>query len=523
MGQPPPDPGSASFLSSLLDIERGWARLEEAGRLATTDPRAAGAAIAKAVTERERSAPLLVAAADLLTTLGETARAHVLLEQAVAFDAPPAPAQIALGRSFRACGDLANARRWLRGGMLRARPDAALLLELAAIEPGDAFALTDAARGFPCRQPELAATAGQALRAAGEARPARIAFDIAYGAGARDPNFLIAYSDLLAEPALHDDPPLPDGPIGMPHWWVVATHAAQARLARAYPVALLIAEARAREDSDRWIGNDRLASYLADRIRSAAPFSWIRLGDGEARFLMHVRPALRTALPAHEAEATARQIWFAWFGQNLDSVPPGALESLAAQFDAAIRNADLLGVTSGERLTYDRAHQGFCAALEHYIQPILADRPGTLLCDATAHIALNEADPFLASLLSGLDFVGVVAPHPDLAERLRRHLSIGTVRHYDIPGESRLDRPRDHADRGAHFPDTFARIMADLTVPHPGAVFLVAGGLLGKIYCDRIKALGGIALDIGAIADAWMGHNTRGTVLAKSTRQPLPS
>jgi hypothetical protein len=59
-------------------------------------------------------------------------------------------------------------------------------------------------------------------------------------------------------------------------------------------------------------------------------------------------------------------------------------------------------------------------------------------------------------------------------------------------------------------------------VPRPGAVFLVAGGLLGKIYCDRIRALGDIALDIGALADAWMGHNTRGALLEAALRQPLP-
>jgi hypothetical protein len=41
-------------------------------------------------------------------------------------------------------------------------------------------------------------------------------------------------------------------------------------------------------------------------------------------------------------------------------------------------------------------------------------------------------------------------------------------------------------------------------VPFPGAVFLVAAGLLGCVYCGRIRQLGGIAVDIDTIATRWM-------------------
>jgi len=44
--------------------------------------------------------------------------------------------------------------------------------------------------------------------------------------------------------------------------------------------------------------------------------------------------------------------------------------------------------------------------------------------------------------------------------------------------------------------------------------------LLGKIYCDRIRELGGIALDIGALADAWVGKNTRGALLESAPVLP---
>jgi hypothetical protein len=51
--------------------------------------------------------------------------------------------------------------------------------------------------------------------------------------------------------------------------------------------------------------------------------------------------------------------------------------------------------------------------------------------------------------------------------------------------------------------------MQDLSQPLAGELFLVAGGLLGKIYCDRIKRSGGVAIDIGSLIDAWLGAPTR--------------
>lgn len=494
MSEPPSD--IDAFLAALLAIERAWALLdtgeiEEAVRL--------GGASAQVLTR---------AAASHSAT--DPDRAHRLLEQAVALDAPPAPAQLALSRSLRARGDEAGASRWLRGAMLRARPDGSLLLELATLEPDHAHAIVEAARVFPCRDAEAAAGAAGALLASGKRKEARVAGTIAFEAGARGGDFLILYSDLLADAALHDDPPLPPGPLGMPHWWNVATRAAQARLTYAYPAAPIIARAQVREASEHWLGVDRLGAFLKQRIEAGAPFSWIRMGDGEARFLMHLRPELRAALPAREADAMARQIWFAWFGQDLAEVAADSLAALGSRLEQAIRNADLLGVTSAERLASDAAHYGFCAALETYLDARPGARADALVCDALAPAALNRQDPFLGSLLRGLDFLGVVSPHPELADRLQRHLNIGAVASYDLPGETRLGRDAETGNRGTHFPEVYDQLLATLAVPRPGAVFLVAGGLLGKIYCDHIRALGGIALDIGALSDAWVGHNSRG-------------
>ncbi len=67
---------------------------------------------------------------------------------------------------------------------------------------------------------------------------------------------------------------------------------------------------------------------------------------------------------------------------------------------------------------------------------------------------------------------------------------------------------------GAHFPSRFEQLRQDLNVEFPGMLFLVGAGLCGKVYCHWIRERGGIALDIGAVMDAWIGLGTRPLVLA---------
>ena len=65
---------------------------------------------------------------------------------------------------------------------------------------------------------------------------------------------------------------------------------------------------------------------------------------------------------------------------------------------------------------------------------------------------------------------------------------------------------------GPHFPDRFTAIMADIAAsPQQRRVWLVAAGILGKLYCDAVRRSGGVAIDIGSIADGWCGKLTRPT------------
>lgn len=51
--------------------------------------------------------------------------------------------------------------------------------------------------------------------------------------------------------------------------------------------------------------------------------------------------------------------------------------------------------------------------------------------------------------------------------------------------------------------------MSELVVHNKGDIFLIGGGPLGKVYYQKVKELGGIALDVGSTFDAWAGVATR--------------
>jgi hypothetical protein len=55
----------------------------------------------------------------------------------------------------------------------------------------------------------------------------------------------------------------------------------------------------------------------------------------------------------------------------------------------------------------------------------------------------------------------------------------------------------------------FENVLSQRLVEHPGMVYLVGGGLYGKLFCNLIRSQGGIAIDLGSLFDAWLGIPSR--------------
>lgn len=273
----------------------------------------------------------------------------------------------------------------------------------------------------------------------------------------------------------------------------------------------LMAELRARFTYADW---PEVEARIAERLAGAEPFLMLRLGDGEGT-QMRLGREDEARYPALYRANRRSYIDF-WFGRP-EIVDEPAWDRVIDRFNAAIARADVLGGFS--EVSVDFAYgmasrrdvtwvantlRGALQAAE--ADPAWARR--TLVTPLDIHYRLLEGGAF-ERLLRNRPRIGLMGCHDALPDRLRTHFDVGHVEFHHTPGE------RAHAtlfdrDRGRHWPDRFRRLDAALARgDRRGELWLVAAGFLGKLYAERLHATGAVVVDLGAVADVWMGVHTR--------------
>jgi hypothetical protein len=231
-----------------------------------------------------------------------------------------------------------------------------------------------------------------------------------------------------------------------------------------------------------------IVERIAHAVQTKTPFSMIRLGDGEGPVL---------CWPDFKSPDDMALVFRRWFGHS--DLSPSDLDTIAEGLRAATRSADVLGISTHYQLAKTPRYGMVLQGIEHYH----LDSPSQIMTDSAFHWYLQWSGA-IAYLLRGLPQVSVIGCR-DIGPQIAETFGIGTVRTYLVRGE--------HKAPGTitlpHWPDGFAEVMRQLDVIPPGSIFLVAAGVLGKIYCDRIKAKGGVALDIGALLDSWANVPSR--------------
>ncbi len=273
---------------------------------------------------------------------------------------------------------------------------------------------------------------------------------------------------------------------------------------------------------------------VSERILAAAhdrlPLAVIRAADGEGAFLSYFeRAALDAAGPNDAAQSlhalvVGNTIWRrAWFKTDIYAEDPARLAALKDAFLATLASADVVGIPAAETFPRLNGYVDFhgCTTIHRTVSSL---RPAGIT-GAEIAVQLHSQCNLYARLLTGLPFLGLVSCHPGLADILRSEFSIPDVAFYHIPHavnqEQVFGYAPHHMTGARHYPDVYDALRAELQVPYQGAVFLVAAGLLGKIYCGWIRQRGGIAIDIGAMADAFAGFNTRPSIHRICSERPL--
>ena len=384
---------------------------------------------------------------------------------------------------------------------------------LAPMLPGDRSALFDAALEIDPASELINAQIGQRHLNAGKPRIAvpylRQAFQHRGFTGRYGWPYLVAlassaeYAELLS---LTDAIIAQEGSERTPRGDGAYRQLALAKMSLGFDRPALVAQIQALEASPAWLDTTGVMAALQAAVRDCRPFSYIRMGDGEARFLCYMEPAFETSLTWLERSAMVNSVWINWFVEPIETFAP-ELSRLHANLADTLESADIIGLLSSDSMIHDHYHFGFLAHMQQHILSGMAGRD-VHYAAALGHHEIHHRDRWFSFLLRGLPFIGFVGCHPELAGKLAAAFDIPLHASYVVPGENGRPLPEERKGLG-HFPDVFDRLLTELHVPFTGAVFLVGAGLLGKIYCGRIKALGGIAIDIGSLADAWMGFNTR--------------
>ncbi len=275
--------------------------------------------------------------------------------------------------------------------------------------------------------------------------------------------------------------------------------------------------------SDDYLGNGRkeaLVERIEAYLRDKRPFSLVRVGDGEGRVLGY--PEIFTG------NEVLNQVLYYQFG--LESInrakrsnPTEWLQSLMgtlrSQLVDALRSADAVGLPVAAYLMENGREKSFgplgyasglLMSLPHLQDIGKGDVYGTNLFQMIA-----EDGECLGRLARAAQEVLLVGPW-DLTREIGHAFGVDRIRHIAVPGHHTW---RGHAGCG-HFPDLYKFVEKEIHRKGglAGTLALVGAGILGKHYCRLIKDLGGVALDVGSVLDAWAGKGRPEAVANKRIR-----
>ena len=227
---------------------------------------------------------------------------------------------------------------------------------------------------------------------------------------------------------------------------------------------------------------------IEEAVANKTPMSLIRLGDGEGALMGYPEITNRNAI---------NRSFKVWFGSKV--VSDEEANFIADRIRNAVKNADIVGIPRDKQILRHPYYQAVFDSLQHY--DLVNEKQ--IFTDAAIHRYLQFCLLF-RKLLNGEKFLGLITPR-DVCEELRQNFHVKNIKHHPIQGEARFAGDQ----LTPHFPEGFLQTSENIDPPYRGAIYLVGAGGLGKVYCQIIKERGGIALDVGALFDAWAEVKSR--------------
>ena len=288
------------------------------------------------------------------------------------------------------------------------------------------------------------------------------------------------------------------------------------------------------------IGTNEVSCLVSERLSTTNPFSLIRLGDGEGLLLsvsdkspqmdidylathlgsngvtlqnlLHLKNRLIQAIKSADVIGVRNDIVDVTFEPKNFSLPPNDFLGIFRKSFRLREVEKKLGYHGSRRI-----------ASLHKELGVLDLKENIQFCSAWFHYDYHTSGEIFRVIRSHKR-IGVISCRPQLPTLLEEMFGV-SVEFYEIPDMHR-NLPDD-----AIIPDYLEQLESVLRlqlVEFPGMLYLVGGGLYGKLYCQLIKSQGGVALDLGSLFDAWLGIPSRPTVYKSmfngdSTTNGVPS
>lgn len=251
------------------------------------------------------------------------------------------------------------------------------------------------------------------------------------------------------------------------------------------------------------------------KLSRRVPFSFVRVGDGEAACLAY-EPQL-----AWLADGDARARERIWWGRALTSTQRRVM---GQRVSSAIRDSDCVGIPPISRYLRElrlgdddcldgsltgRGLRAILMEAERWANANGNRRSPAAITSCHVHQDLARWDLYPQLFRDRPELV-LVSCHAGLADYVKTRFGTRVVKDIVIPPD-RVTAPALSASSrpSRRFPDMLYDVEQEFAEWPSGRLVLVGAGYLGKWLVDRARARGGIALDLGSIFDQWLGLTTR--------------
>ncbi|HTT98550.1 MAG TPA: tetratricopeptide repeat protein [Rhizomicrobium sp.] len=255
-----------------------------------------------------------------------------------------------------------------------------------------------------------------------------------------------------------------------------------------------------------------LVSQLRARLRDKVPTALIRVGDAESNALVYADDIARYAA----TDAAEREI--VWWGRAIDDA---ARSKLAGQVLDAMRDADILGVPTLERILRDvkperreflgqtRAGRGIRTVLRAMETGGALANPHALMISAHIQHDLGEWNLY-GELFDGLSDIVAVSCHAGLPDAFHKRFNATIAQNLVVPPRHASLASFGMTEMGPKIlPDVLDETIAQLPTDLSGRMAIVGAGYAGKVIVQEAKKRGALALDLGSVLDYWIGASTR--------------